>query len=84
MILGENIFYGKNFTDLEINPKIVLEAEKLLYVIEKPLGPEPGVEKIVEHELWKTHCNDNSKCSICYACRNDSLISSSELRIRSL
>ena len=84
IILCENVFDCSNFPDWEMDLKIVLRAAKLLYVIEKPLGPEPEVEQIVEHELWKTHYDDNSKCSIRYACRNDSLIPSSELRIRSL
>ena len=42
-----------------MNLKIVLGAEKLLYLIEKPLGPEPGLEQPVERELWKTHRDDN-------------------------
>ena len=41
-----------------MNLRIVLGPEKLLYAIEKPIGPEPGFEQIVEYELWKTHCDD--------------------------
>ena len=59
IIMGENIFKGKNFPDWEMNLRIVLGAEKLFYVIERPLEPEPGLEQPVEHEIWKTHHDDN-------------------------
>ena len=56
--MGENVFNGVNFPDWEMNLKIVLGAEKLLYLIERPLGPEPGIEQPVEHELWRTQHDD--------------------------
>ena len=42
-----------------MNLRIVLGVEKLIYLIEQHLGPKPGVERIVEHELWKTHRDEN-------------------------
>ena len=59
IIIGENVFNGVNFPDWEMNLRIVLGAEKLLYLIERPLGPESGLEQLVERELWKTHHDDN-------------------------
>ena len=59
IIIGENVFNGVNFPDGEINLRIVLRAEKLLYLIERPLGSESGIERPVERELWKTHLDDN-------------------------
>ena len=59
IIIGENVFNNTNFPDWEMNLRIVLGAEKLLYVIEKPIWPDPGLEQPVERELWKTHCDDN-------------------------
>ena len=59
IIMGENVFNGTNFSDWEMNLKIVLGSKKLLYTIDKPLGPKLGPEEIVEHELWKTHSDDN-------------------------
>ena len=58
--MGDNILNGANFFDWEINLKIVLGSEKLLYTIERPLGPKPRFDQIVELELWKTHNDDNS------------------------
>ena len=59
IIMGENIFNGTNFSDREMNFRIILGSEKLLYTIDIPLGPKPGPEEIVERELWKTHSDDN-------------------------
>ena len=58
IIMGENVFNGTNFPDWEMNLRIVLGAEKLLYLIEGPLGPEPGPEQPVERELWRTQRDD--------------------------
>ena len=34
---------------------MVLESNKLLYLIKYHIRPKPGVEQIVEHDLWKIH-----------------------------
>ena len=57
--MGDNVFNDMNFSDWEMNLMIVLGSEKLLYTRDKPLGPKPGPEEIVERELWKTHIDDN-------------------------
>ena len=59
IIMGENVFNGRNFPDWEMNLMIVLGAERLLYVLDTPIGPDPGAECPVERELWKTHRDDN-------------------------
>ena len=58
IIMGDNVFNGANFPDWEMNLRIVLGAEKLLYLIKRPLGPEPGIEQPVERELWRTQRDD--------------------------
>ena len=66
IIMGDNVFNGANFSDWEMNLRIVLGSEKLLYTIERPLGPNPKSDQLVELELWKTHSDDNSTAqSIC-------------------
>ena len=57
--MGENIFKGMNFSDWEMNMRIVLGAERLLYTIQTPLGPKPNADQLLEMELWKTHSDDN-------------------------
>ena len=57
--MGDNVFNGAKFSDWEMNLMIVLGSEKLLYTLEKSLGPEPGPERPVDCELWKTHIDDN-------------------------
>ena len=59
ILAGENMFNGTNFSDWEMNLRIVLMHEKLLYTIEKSIRPEPPVFDKVEWELWKTHKEDN-------------------------
>ena len=59
IIMGDNIFNGTNFSNWEMNLRIILGSEKFLYTIDKPLGPKPGPEEIVEREFWKTHIDDN-------------------------
>ena len=59
IIIGENVFNGTNFSDCEMNLSIVLGSERLLYTIERPLGPKPGSDPNVELQLWKTHSDDN-------------------------
>ena len=59
IIMGDNVFNGTNFSDWEMNLRIILGSEKLLYTIDRPLGPKPRPEKIVERELWKTYSDDN-------------------------
>ena len=58
IIMGKNVFKGTNFTDWEMNLRIVLGAERLLYTIQKPLGPKPAPDQTLELELWKTHSDD--------------------------
>ena len=60
IIMGENIFKGTNFSDWEMNLRIVLGSERLLYTIETPLGPKPKPDQLLELKLWKTHNDDNS------------------------
>ena len=59
IIMGKNVFNGTNFSDWEMNLRIILGSNKLLYTIGKPLGPKPEPEEIVEREIWKTHSDDN-------------------------
>jgi len=47
---GKNTFNGTNFPDWEMNLRIVLMHEKILYTIEIPLPFEPLVEEDVAHE----------------------------------
>ena len=56
--MGDNVFKGTNFADWEMNLKIVLGSERLLYTIQRPLGPKPGPTETLELELWKTHSDD--------------------------
>ena len=56
IIMGDNVFKGTNFADWEMNLKIVLGAERLLYTIQRPLPPKPT--EPLELELWKTHSDD--------------------------
>ena len=58
--MGENVFKGTNFSDWEINLRIVMGSERLLYTIERPLGPKPKPDQLLELELWKTHSDDHS------------------------
>ena len=57
--MGENVFNGANFLDWDMNLRIILGAEKLLYNIDRSHGPEPGPERPVDRELWKTHRDDS-------------------------
>ena len=56
--MGENVFKGMNFADWEMNLRIVLGAERLLYTIQISLGPKPKPDELLELELWKTHSDD--------------------------
>ena len=60
--MGDNVFNGTKFRDWDMNLRIIMGYEKLLYTIERPLGPKPGPEQLLELEieLWKTHSGDNS------------------------
>ena len=55
---GKNTFNGTNFPDWEMNLRIVLMHEKILYTIEIPLPSEPLDEAEAAHEAWKTHKSD--------------------------
>ena len=59
IIMGENVFKGMNFVDWEMNLRIVLGSERLLYTIHTPLGPKPNPDQLLELELWKTLSDDN-------------------------
>ncbi len=59
ILAGENMFDGTNFPDWEMNLRIVLGHEKVLYTIEKPIGPEPPQTDADKWKLWKTHQDDN-------------------------
>ena len=58
IIMGQNVLKGTNFTDWEMNLRIVRGAESLLYTIQTPLGPKPTPDQTLELELWKTHSDD--------------------------
>ena len=59
IIMGENVFNGMNFSDWDMNLRIVLGSERLLYTIERPIGPKPTADKVIDLEIWKTHHDDN-------------------------
>ena len=37
---------------------IGIGAERLLYTIQRPIGPKPKPDELLELELWKTHIDD--------------------------
>ena len=51
IIMGENVFNGTNFSDWDMNLRIVLGSERLLYTIERPLGPKPSADQVFELEI---------------------------------
>ena len=57
--MGENVFNGTKFSNWDMNLKIILGSERLLYTIKRPFGPKPRADQVVELELWKTHHDDN-------------------------
>ena len=59
IIMSENVFNDTNFSDWDMNLKIVLGSERLLYTIERPIGPKPGANQVFQLEIWKTHHDDN-------------------------
>ena len=59
IIMGENVFNGMNISDWDMNLRIVLGSERLLYTIERPIGPKPTADKVIDLEIWKTHHDDN-------------------------
>ena len=46
IVIGDNVFNDANFLDREMNLRIVLGSEKLLYNIERPFGPKPGPDQL--------------------------------------
>ena len=61
-ILDEHKLKGDNFNDWYRNLKIVLWQEKLFYVLEKPIPPEPTEE--VDQKIfdaWKKHIDDDEQ-----------------------
>ena len=61
-ILDEHKLKGDNFNDWYRNLKIVLRQEKLFYVLEKPIPPEPTEE--VDQKIfdaWKKHIDDDEQ-----------------------
>ena len=55
---GNNTFNRTNFLDWEINLRIVLTHEKILYTIEIPLPLDPPLKDAVAHEARRTHKGD--------------------------
>ena len=55
---GNNTFNEINFLNWEMNLRIVLSYEKILYIIERPLSPEPPLEDAIAHEAWRRHKDD--------------------------
>lgn len=56
---GDNMLNGTNFLDWEVNLRIVLKHQKILYVIEKPLTEEPPIEDdTTAWEVWRKHKDD--------------------------
>ena len=49
--MGQNVFKGTNFANWEMNLRIVLGAERLLYTINTPIGPKPTPDQTLELEL---------------------------------
>src|SRR6516165_3517296 len=59
IIEGQNVFDGTNFLDWEMNLRIVLGHEKLLYTLENSPPKEPPRTDTVAWEAWKTHRDDD-------------------------
>ena len=55
---GNNTFNGTNVLDWEMNVRIVLTHEKILYTIDTPFPPKPSLEDVVAHKAWRTHKGD--------------------------
>ena len=51
IIIGDNVFNGTNFSDWDMNIKIVMGSERLLYTIERPIGPKPNADQVIELEI---------------------------------
>ena len=66
LLEGDNMLNGLNFLDWELNLKIVLKHQKLLYAIEAPLPQEPSIEDNVAWEVWRKHKDaaEEVKCII--------------------
>ena len=56
---GNNVFNGTNFPDWDVNLKIVLGQEKLLYVLDSPVPEEPPRSDTVAWDSWRKHHDDN-------------------------
>lgn len=60
IIMGDNVFNETYFPDWELNLRIVLGSERLLYTIERPLGPKLSSDQLLELDLCKTYSDDNA------------------------
>ena len=49
---GTGAFDGTNFSDWEMNIRIVLGHEHLLYVLDRDVPPEPPIEDIFSWQAW--------------------------------
>ena len=58
LLEGENMLNGLNFLDWELNLRIVLKHQKLLYAIEAPLPQEPSIEDNAAWEVWRKQKDD--------------------------
>ena len=47
IIEGDNVYDGTNFPDWDMNVRIVLCHERLLYVLDSPIPNEPSQDDIV-------------------------------------
>src|SRR6516165_5681560 len=59
IIAGQNFFDATNLLDWEMNLRIALGHEKLLYTLESSPPKEPPRIDTVAWETWKTHHDDN-------------------------
>ena len=65
MILNQKPLDGNNFEDWKTNLYIVLDYEKIKFVLDKPAIPEAGANDITktEHVTWE-NANTSLRCSI--------------------
>ena len=56
---GQGAFDGTNFPDWEMNIRIVLGHEHILYVLDRELAPKPPREDTVAWQAWSKHHDDS-------------------------
>ena len=59
IIKGDGVFNGMNFPDWDLALRIVLGQEKLLYVLDNPIPPEPSRDDVALWESWRKLHDDN-------------------------